>query len=197
MLQVNAAEQAGDRTGDCGLRLALMRADDSRGESVASSTADTTEPRWLTPEEQRAWIGLGSVLLRLPGILDAQLLRDAGMTNFEYQVLAALSMAPERTLRMSVLAELAEGSLSRLSQVVCRQEKRGWVARRTDPTDGRYTLATLTDAGWEKVVAAAPGHAETVRRYVIDPLTPAQQRQLATIGARIMTAIAPELKCRS
>src|SRR5215831_383363 len=119
---------------------------------------DTPEPRWLTSEQMRAWISLVSVLIRLPSVLDAQLRRDAGVSHFEYQVMAGLSESPDRTLRMSVLAILAEGSLSRLSQVVSRLEKRGWVRRTPDPADGRYTLAILTDTGWDTVVAAAPGH---------------------------------------
>src|SRR5215472_12380939 len=146
------------------------------------------EPRWLDPDERLIWLALGSVLIRLPGALDSQLQRDAGISHFEYQVLAGLSEAPDRTLRMSVLAILAEGSLSRLSQVVSRLEQRGWVRRTPDPADGRYTLATLTDTGWDKVVQAAPGHVQTVRSLVLDPLTKAQVRQLTDIGARITRA---------
>src|SRR5215813_11785009 len=105
------------------------------------------EPRWLDAHERETWLALASVLIRLPAALDAQLQRDAGISHFEYQVLAGLSMSPGRTLRMSVLAALAEGSLPRLSQVVARLEKRGWVRRAPDPADGRFTLAILTDDG--------------------------------------------------
>ncbi|MDH6280260.1 MarR family winged helix-turn-helix transcriptional regulator [Prescottella agglutinans] len=149
------------------------------------------EPRWLDDEENDAWIALESVLMRLPSALDAQLQRDAGMSHFEYQVLSGLSMVDDRTLRMSDLAAFAGGSLSRLSQVVGRLEKRGWVRRCPDPTDGRFTIATLTDDGWDVVVAAAPGHVEAVRRYVFDNLTRAQVRQLSTVGRRIVHAIDP------
>jgi DNA-binding MarR family transcriptional regulator len=149
------------------------------------------EPRWLDEDQQQAWISLVGIVLRLPAALDAQLQREAGISSFEYQALSGLSMAPERTLRMSRLAAFTEGSLSRLSQVIARLEKRGWVRRTPDPGDGRYTLAILTDAGWDTVVAAAPGHVAEVRRLVFDPLTKAQQRQLRDIGQRIMCAIAP------
>ncbi|MDH6677030.1 DNA-binding MarR family transcriptional regulator [Rhodococcus sp. LBL1] len=149
------------------------------------------EPRWLDDEENDAWIALESVLMRLPSALDAQLQRDSGMSHFEYQVLSGLSMVDDRTLRMSDLAAFAGGSLSRLSQVVGRLEKRGWVRRCPDPTDGRFTIATLTDDGWDVVVAAAPGHVEAVRRYVFDNLTRAQVRQLSTVGRRIVHAIDP------
>lgn len=153
------------------------------------------EPRWLDEDEHRAWLALIGLMIRLPAALDAQLQRDAGVSHFEYQVMAGLSMAPERTMRMSVLAGFAEGSLPRLSQVVSRLEKRGWVRRSPDPTDGRYTLAVLTDEGWDKVVATAPGHVAEVRRLVFDPLTKAQQHQLHAIGQRIVRATDPEGHC--
>jgi DNA-binding MarR family transcriptional regulator len=153
------------------------------------------EPRWLDAEEQQAWMALGSMLMRLPAALDAQLQRDAGLSHFEYMVLSGLSMSPGHTMRMSDLAVVAEGSLSRLSQVVARLERRGWMRRAPDPTDGRYTLAILTADGWRKVVATAPGHVEEVRRLVFDPLTRAQQRQLREIGRRVMRVIDPNDRC--
>ncbi|GIE82909.1 MarR family transcriptional regulator [Actinoplanes philippinensis] len=156
---------------------------------------ETPEPRWLTSDELATWMTLMGVLMRLPAALDAQLLRDAGLSHFEYGILAGLSEAPGRTLRMSHLAVLAEGSLARLSQAVGRLEKRGWVRRAPDPTDGRYTLASLTDEGWDKVVASAPGHVDNVRTLVFDTLTKAQVRQLQEIGRRILGATDPGGSC--
>jgi len=150
------------------------------------------EPRWLDADERESWLALARLLVRLPAALDAQLRRDAGLTHFEYQVMAALSEQDDRSLRMSTLASFADGSLSRLSQVVTRLERRGYVERFPDPDDGRYTLARLTDAGWDKVVATAPGHVEEVRRLVLDPLTAAQVRALRSIGDRVNRAINPD-----
>ncbi|MET7337899.1 MarR family transcriptional regulator [Nonomuraea sp. NPDC005650] len=156
---------------------------------------DPQEPRWLAAEEMESWLSLVSVLIRLPAALDGQLQRDAGISHFEYQVMAGLSMTPDRAMRMSDLAMISEGSLSRLSHVVNRLEKRGWVRRTPDPADGRYTLAVLTEEGWEKVVETAPGHVEAVRGFVFDPLTKAQIRQLRDIGQRITRAIDPGDTC--
>src|SRR5262245_6962242 len=153
------------------------------------------EPRWLTDDEMETWLALVGVLVDLPNALDAQLRRDAGISHFEYQVLAMLSEAPERSLRMSKLAVVANGSLSRLSHVVDRLERRGWVRRTPDETDGRYTLALLTEEGWAKIVDSAPGHVEAVRTLVFDPLTAAQRRQLRDIGHRIRTAIDADASC--
>jgi DNA-binding MarR family transcriptional regulator len=153
------------------------------------------EPRWLTDEERQTWLTLVGLIVRLPSALDAQLQRDADISHFEYTVMAGLSERPDRTLRMSDLALLSNGSLSRMSHVVNRLEKRGWVRRTPDPADGRYTLATLTDDGWDKVVATAPGHVEAVRSLVFDPLTRTQTRQLRDIGHRVLRAIDPDDTC--
>jgi DNA-binding MarR family transcriptional regulator len=134
---------------------------------------------WLSADEQRAWRQLVALLFRLPGALDAQLQRDAGISSFEYMVLSGLSEAENRTLRMSDLAAMASGSLSRLSHVVSRLEKRGWVRRTACPGDGRFVNAVLTEEGMAKVIATAPGHVEAVRRFVVDTLSP---QQLAAMG---------------
>jgi len=115
------------------------------------------EPRWLSRRESDAWLGVATIAVQLTGVLDAQLQRDSGIGFFEYSVLSWLSMAEDRTIRMSELAELSKGSLSRLSNVVKRLEQRDFVRRAPDPTNGRYTNAVLTDAGWDCVVQAAPG----------------------------------------
>ncbi|WP_410640416.1 MarR family winged helix-turn-helix transcriptional regulator [Amycolatopsis sp. lyj-346] len=141
-------------------------------------------PRWLSPAEKEAWTGLVSLILLLPGRLEAPLQHEAGLTLFEYLALSHVSEAPERRLRMSELAFLANGSLSRLSNVVKRFEQRGWVRRSPDPDDGRYTLVTLTDAGFDVVERAAPTHVRSVLD-VLDPLTAADRQALARIAAKL------------
>lgn len=140
---------------------------------------------WLNPDEKAAWSGLASLVFMMPGALDAPLQRECGLSLFEYLVLSHVSEAPGRRLRMSELAFLANGSLSRLSNVVKRFEQRGWVERSPDPEDGRYTVAALTGAGYDVVVAAAPVHVRSVRDLVLDPLTDADQAALARIAAKL------------
>lgn len=152
---------------------------------------DASEPRWLDDEELLAWLSLVGVLFSLPGALDAQLRCDAGLTLYEYLVLASLSDGPEWARRMTELAEVTSGSLPRLSQVVTKLEGRGWVRRSPDPKDRRATLAVLTKDGFKKLEQSAPAHVETVRRLVFDPLTHAQVRQLADIHRRIKGALDP------
>jgi DNA-binding MarR family transcriptional regulator len=143
----------------------------------------------LSDDEQRAWRRLAAVVTLLPATLDSQLQRDADLTHYEYWVLAMLSEAPERALRMSELAALSNGSLSRLSHVVSRLDKRGYVRRDRTPEDGRGWLATLTDSGYAKIVASAPGHVEEVRRRVFDGLTADQVVQLEQIMSTLLSRL--------
>lgn len=140
---------------------------------------------WLSGDEKEAWTGLISLLLLMPGRLEAPLRDESGLTLFEYLVLSHVSEAPERRIRMSELAFLANGSLSRLSNVVTRLEKRGAMSRQPDPDDGRYTLAVLTDAGFEMVRDAAPVHVRAVRELVLDPLSAADRQALVRIAAKL------------
>jgi DNA-binding MarR family transcriptional regulator len=143
---------------------------------------------WLSDEQQAAWRPFVALLLRLPTALDAQLQRDAGVNQFDYLVLSALSEAPCRTLRMSDLAATANSSLSRLSHVVSRLEAKGWVRRDACPSDGRVINAVLTDEGMEKVVATAPGHVAAVRELLVSALTEEEFAQLGAISAKVLAA---------
>lgn len=152
----------------------------------------TQEPRWLDEEQLSAWLRLVSVAEILPAVLDARLRRDAGLTHFDYQVLAMLSEAPERTLQMSWLARRTNATLPRLSHVVRRLEERGLVQRRRNCNDARATDAVLTEGGWQTVVAAAPDHVATVRDYVIDAMTPEQLAAMSDAMAAMLSRLDPE-----
>lgn len=150
------------------------------------------EPRWLTADERAAWVRLAALVELLPGRLDGQLRRDAGLSHYEYWVLSMLSEAPDHTLRMTALAARTNATLPRLSHVVSRLEARGLLARFPCPQDKRATNARLTDTGWASVVASAPGHVQAVRHYVIDALTPEQVDQLAGIADAILARVDPD-----
>lgn len=147
--------------------------------------------KWLTRDELAAWVRLAALIELLPGTLDAQLRRDAGLTNFEYYVLAMLSEAPGRTLRMTALAAQTNAMLPRLSHVVRRLADRGLVDRFPCPEDGRATNVQLTDTGWRKLQDSAPGHVTNVREHVIDALTPEQLRQLTDITEAVLGRLDP------
>lgn len=143
---------------------------------------------WLNPEQQRAWRAIIALSMRLPAALDTQLQRDSDITHFEYFVLAVLSEAPQRRLRHSELATQANASLSRLSHVVGKLEKRGLVERLTI-RGTRGSTAVLTDAGYTKVVDAAPGHVGTVRALLFDGLDDDQVAALIPLGEDMLTQL--------
>ncbi|MFC5729428.1 MULTISPECIES: MarR family winged helix-turn-helix transcriptional regulator [Nocardioides] len=147
---------------------------------------------WLDADEMAAWLRLIAITELLPGVLDSQLRRDAGLSHYEYVVLAMLSEAPERTLQMTSLAQRTSATLPRLSHVVRRLEERGLVERFPCPKDARATNSRLTAAGWGAVVAAAPGHVANVRKNVIGGLTPEQVRQLAELGDALLARLDPQ-----
>ena len=146
------------------------------------------ESRWLNEAERAAWMELVRVMLTLPAALDTQLRRDSDLTQYEYTALGVLAEQSSRTIGMKSLASKTSGSLSRLSHVVKRLEAAGYVRRETNSRDGRLTDAILTDAGFEKISAAAPGHVATVRALVFDHLTGEHVEQLTDILARIRGA---------
>ena len=146
----------------------------------------------LDRAEMAAWVRMAAVLELLPGVLDGQLRRDAGLMHFEYFVLAMLSEAPKRTLQMSALAAQTNSTPPRLSHVVRRLEGRGLVERVPSPDDARVTNARLTAAGWRKVREAAPGHVANVRDNVIDALTGEQVGQLTAIAEAVLGRLDPD-----
>jgi DNA-binding MarR family transcriptional regulator len=141
---------------------------------------------WLDAHKLAAWKRFVAVLERLPAALDSQLRRDAGLTHFDYYVLAMLSDAPEATMRMADLARHTHATPPRLSHVMTRLEDRGLVERLACPQDRRATNARLTDAGRSALEGAAPGHVAFVREVVIDALAPEQIGQLAAIAEAVL-----------
>ena len=156
------------------------------------NTMHQTEGPWLSEPELRAWMRFVAVVELLPGVLDAQLQRDAGVSHFEYYVLAMLSESPERTLRMTALSDLTNATLPRLSHVIKRLEARRFVVRTPCEQDRRATNATLTAEGWGVVASAAPGHVRNVRANVVDVLSHEQVAQLDAISDQLLRRLDPD-----
>ena len=148
------------------------------------------ETVWLDDDQQRAWRQLLSMIMELPAALERDLQRTTGLTTFEYVVLANLSEADDRTLRMSELAAKANSSLSRLSHVVRRLEANRLVVKRVCADDGRVSVVELTKAGMRRVAGAAPLHVAKVRELVVEPLTKADLIGLGRAAEAITDRIA-------
>jgi DNA-binding MarR family transcriptional regulator len=138
----------------------------------------TDGTRWLDDDEQRTWRAFLTAHRLLFDRLERQLQRDAGLPHAYYEILVRLSEAPDRTLRMSQLADSSLSSRSRLSHAVARLEAAGWVRRRACDEDRRGAFAELTPEGLAKLESAAPGHVEAVRTDLFDALSRDQQHAL-------------------
>ncbi|MEU6156147.1 MarR family transcriptional regulator [Actinosynnema sp. NPDC047251] len=151
-----------------------------------------SDVRWLSADEQQVWRGFRTAVTKFTEHLDRQLQRDSGMPMAYYEILVALSEAPERSLRMSELALNCHSSRSRLSHAVAKLEKEGWVERRACASDRRGSVARLTDRGFAVLEAAAPGHVTAVREQLFDVLTPAQLASLDEISRAMENGLQTE-----
>jgi len=142
------------------------------------------EPKWLNPREMKAWRSYIIASRRLLDALDSDL-DGHDLSMADYEVLAQLSEAPDRRMRMSELAEIAMLSKSRLSHRMKVMEKAGWVRREVCGDDKRGSFAVMTEKGWRAIVKAAPDHVESVRSRFVDNLTAKDQEELAKIFDRV------------
>jgi DNA-binding MarR family transcriptional regulator len=145
---------------------------------------NATAPQWLNPAEMKAWRSYIIASRHLIEALDSDLV-DHDLSMPDYEILAQLSDAPDRRLRMSELAEITLLSRSRLSHRMKVMEQAGWVKREACPSDKRGFFAVMTPKGWKAIVAAAPDHVASVRSRFVDHLTVSEQEVLAGIFARI------------
>lgn len=144
----------------------------------------------LTLQEEAVWRALAPLILKLPKVLDSDLRAGARMNMAEYAVLMNLSEAPGRQLRMNELACRVALSASRISRIVDAFADEGLVTKSRVDDDARGNLATLTDAGFERLRAAYPTHLASVRRRVVGHFA---ELDLPALAAAF-EAIAEEIK---
>ena len=146
--------------------------------SPESSAEAGAETRWLSAQEQQLWLELREFSAGLSRCIDRQLSQDADLSGVEYSVLAAVSEAPPEGVRSGYLAAILAWDRSRVSHLLRRMEAKGFIDRCAASDDGRGQEITLTEAGWDKVHSAAPGHVTMVRETIFDPLSVEQQEHL-------------------
>jgi len=151
------------------------------------------EPKWLNPREMKAWRSYIIASRRLLDALDSDL-DGHDLSMADYEVLAQLSDAPDRKMRMTELAEIAMLSKSRLSHRMKVMEKAGWVRREVCDDDKRGSFAVMTEKGWRAIVKAAPDHVKSVRSRFVDNLTSKDQEELAKIFDRVSTKLRNEFR---
>ena len=146
------------------------------------------DDRWLSTDQQRVWRNYIAATRMVESELERQLQRDSGLPTTYFEIMVSLSEAPDRTLRMSELAERSRFSRSRLSHAIARMEQQGWVERRECPSDKRGAFAVLTEKGFSTLASSAPGHVQQVRTLLFDVLTEEQVEQLGEICATLRKA---------
>ncbi len=157
-----------------------------------SVTDDGVGVRWLDESQQRSWRAYRDGTARLMAALNHALEEETGLSLGEYEVLVRLSEAPDRTLRMSELAGELAHSRSRLTHTIRRMEEAALVERAPCLQDARGVNCTLTDAGWQRLVDAAPAHVESVRVNLVDVLSAAQLTALGDAMAAVGDAMLPQ-----
>ncbi|ALG86790.1 MarR family winged helix-turn-helix transcriptional regulator [Gordonia phthalatica] len=147
-------------------------------------------PRWLSDDEYAAWRAYLDATRLLLTALDQQLVRDAGLSFTDFELLVALSEAPDRRLRMSSLADAVMTTRSAVTRAMVRLVDAGWVKRTPCADDKRGAWANLTEAGAAKLAEAAPGHVEAVRGDLVDLLDPAELAALASGFTKVRQRLA-------
>lgn len=151
-----------------------------------------TMTRWLNDREQQLWRGWIAASMLLPDRLSRDLQEQHGLTGTDYQILVELSESPDRRMRMSALADHTLMSRSRLSHQIDRMARAGLVERQECPQDGRGMFAVLTERGWRTLVAAAPDHVESVRRHLLDQLSPEEFEAFGSACIKVARALRQE-----
>ncbi|MEZ7126869.1 MarR family winged helix-turn-helix transcriptional regulator [Nonomuraea sp. AD125B] len=140
--------------------------------------------RWLDADEERAWRALRRMMIAIQ-TRTAHDLAALGLSEPDYEVLSTLSERPGRTSTLHEQAAKMGWSRSRLSRHATRMEARGLLRREPDPDDGRGCYLVLTEHGLETLEDAAPAHLESVRRHVIDRLSPADLSAVEEIARKL------------
>lgn len=149
------------------------------------------KPRWLTADQELAWRRYRRMRTLLDLELSRDLRRDSGLSDADYDVLTTLSDRPGQALRAGDLGNRLRWSTSRLAHQIGRMEQRGLVARNATDDDARAALVTLTENGWQTLRAAAPLHVESVRRNLIDLISPTELRTLDRIARKVLDHLQP------
>ena len=150
------------------------------------------DPEWLDPREDRAWRAFKHASHRLPLRLQRHLLRDSGLSDADYEILAVLSEHPAGRMPAQEMSVLLQWEKSRLSHQVRRMQERELILREPNPADARSAVIRLLPAGRRAVEAAAPLHVDQVRRHLIDLFTPEELDTLAALNERILRHLADE-----
>lgn len=132
-----------------------------------------------------AWIGMLESHKELTRALDAELEARHGLSLSGLELLGRLAAAEGRHLRLSVLANEAGLSLSRVSRITDVLCERELVIRQPCPDDARAVEAHLTEEGLTLAREAQATHFASVQQRFFDKLEPGELEALASVFGRL------------
>jgi len=130
----------------------------------------------LSPQELRVWHAFRLMHEDVLARIGRDIAQATGLSGSEFAVLSRLAGLGKAEMRQQVLAGMLAWDKSRLSHQLTRMQERSLIERRH--VDGKTVLIALTQLGREKLDAARPVHAASVRRNLLSRLT---QEQIDTI----------------
>ena len=139
-----------------------------------------------------AGVAAWAALLRVHAAVVPKLAREVAANGLQiswYDVLLVLNAAPDRRMRMSDLGAAAVLSREQISRVVTELERAGLVTRVANPDDKRSSFATITDAGRERLRAAAPSYLAAIETHFSSHLS---AREVAAVAAALQKVVAAE-----
>jgi DNA-binding MarR family transcriptional regulator len=130
----------------------------------------------LSPQELRVWHAFKIMSDEVLSRIGRDLTEGTELSGPDFGVLSRLSGIGRGEMRQQDLARSMGWDKSRLSHQLTRMQQRNLVER----CDGgnRVVLIKLTETGKDKLAAARPVHAESVRRNLLSRLT---SEQIATM----------------
>ncbi|MGC2398588.1 MAG: MarR family transcriptional regulator [Acidobacteriaceae bacterium] len=134
----------------------------------------------LSPRELRVWHAFVLMGEDVLGRVGRDIAQATGISGPEFGVLSRLVGIGKGEMRQQALARVMGWDKSRLSHQLTRMQERGLIARR--PAEGNAVLVVLTQLGREKLNAARPVHAESVRRNLLSRLTPEQIETIVRVS---------------
>jgi DNA-binding MarR family transcriptional regulator len=133
----------------------------------------------------RAWAALTAAHARITGHLSTALAQACDLSINDFEILLRLDPVPSPGLRLSELNSAIRLTQPSLSRAVARLGQRGWLSRTGTADDRRGVLITITPAGRDVLRKAVPVHAQTIREFLLDPLTTGEQDLLARTLSRV------------
>ncbi len=157
-----------------------MRVEDTEPPGTARTAAHRDEYACAL-----AWAALTAAHGRIAERLGARLAESCGIGITDFEILLRLASVPPPGLRLGELGPAVRLTQPALSRAAARLARRGWLSRADAPDDRRGRLVAITPAGRETLRRAVPVHARTIREFLLDPLTPAEQDLLARALSRV------------